>query len=90
MTAFDAVLLRAVQSAQDGSVSMCFGRVKAVTGNTITVNVSGVDVPNVPVISSYNATAGEWAWCLRQGTLLVAIGCTKGTVNDEVKGSPDA
>jgi hypothetical protein len=90
MNAFDAVLSRAVQAAQEGSVSMCFSRVKAVSGNTITVNVGGVDVPRVPVLKQYNATVGEWAWCLRQGTLLVAIGCTNGTVNDELKGSPDA
>jgi hypothetical protein len=89
MTPFDAVMSRAVQSAHDSSVSMCFGRVKAVTGNTITVNVGGVDVPNVPAMKQYTASVGEWAWCLRQGTLLVAIGCSKGIVNDERKGPPD-
>lgn len=90
MKALDEVLLRAVSEAREGSVTLEFGRVKAVAGNKITVTLGGVDVPGVPVMKSYNAAVGEWAWCLRQGTLLVAIGCTNGTVGDVAKGSPDA
>ena len=90
MLSVDALVSRAVQQATENSLTIVFGRVKAITGRTLTVQIGGVDVPGVPRMKSYNAALGEWAWCLRQGTLLVAIGCTDGAVNDILKGIPDA
>lgn len=89
MNSLDVAVDRAVQAATEGAVTLAFGRVQAVQGRTATINLGGVDVPGVPVMKSYNAAAGDWAWCLRQGTLLIAIGCTNGTVNDEMKGPQD-
>jgi len=86
MNPWDVLVARSVATAQQGSVSLEFGRVKAVAGSKATVTLGGVDIPGVPVMKQYNATAGDWAWCLRQGTLLVVIGCTNGKVNDDWKG----
>jgi hypothetical protein len=90
MNALDQVMLRSVQQAQESSVTLLFGRIKVAGTRTVTVTLNGVDVPKVPVMKSYNAAVGDWAWLLRQGTLLIAIGCTNGAVNDELKGSPNA
>jgi hypothetical protein len=85
---FDEVLLRSVQDATQNTLTIQFGRVKTVGEKSLTVTIGGVDVPGVAYPTSYNAKQGEWAWLLRQGTLLVAIGATRGTVNAEVKGNP--
>ena len=90
MNPWDALLARSVSAATEGSVTLEFGRITAVNGARATVRVGAVDVPGVPVMKPYNAATGDWAWMLRQGTLLVVIGCTNGTVNDELKGAPDA
>lgn len=80
MNAVDTIMGRSVEQAQQGVVSLRFGRVKQVTGDTVTVTLGGIDVPNVSVLSSYTPKANDWAWLLRQGSLLVAIGCSKGNV----------
>lgn len=85
MSALDELLSRSVEAANDGSCVLRFGRVEAVGDGTVTVALGGVPIPEIPCISSYNPSAGDWAWLLRQGSLLVAIGCSKGTVNDERK-----
>lgn len=85
MSTVDTIIGRSVEQAQQGVVSLRFGRVKAITGDTITVNLGGTDVPNVAVLSSYTPKANDWAWLLRQESLLVAVGCSKGAVNLEDK-----
>lgn len=89
MNTWDALMQRSIQGAHGLSASLEFGRVKSAGGGKATITLGGVDVPGVPVAKQYNAVAGDWAWCLRQGTLLVVIGCTNGTVGDEMKGTSD-
>ena len=83
MNLFDTVIQRSVEEAEDSLVSLRFGAVVAVTGATITVELVGVNVTGVAVLSSYNPKVGDRAWLLNQGSLLVAIGCTKSTTEGE-------
>lgn len=82
MNLADTIVAKSVEQAQDGVVSLRFGRVKSVEGDTVTVNLAGVDVPGVATLSSYSPKAGDWAWLLRQGSLLVAVGASKGSVSE--------
>ncbi len=82
MNVFDTVLERSLELSDSTLVSLRFGRVKALSGNTVTVTLAGVDIPGVACLSSYVPKAGDWAWLLQQGSLLVAIGSSKGTVNE--------
>jgi hypothetical protein len=83
---FDTVIQRSVEEAEDALVSLRFGTVKAVTGSTLTVELVGTNVAGVAVLSSYTPKVGDRAWLLNQGSLLVAIGCTKFTT----EGAQDA
>lgn len=74
----DALIERSMQKAIEGSASMRFGEVKAVDGTakTLTVNLGGVDIANIPYMKQYTPTVGDQAWLLYQGSILVAIGCS--------------
>lgn len=81
----DTIVAKSVEQAQENVVTLRFGRVVDVTGDTVTVSLSGADVFGVACLSSYVPKKGDWAWLLRQGSLLVAVGSSKGTVNEGVK-----
>jgi len=79
MNLMDTVIQQAVDRAQDSLVSLRFGPVTAVNGATVTVDLAGTKVSGVAVLSSYSPKVGDRAWLLNQGSLLVAVGCTKVT-----------
>lgn len=85
MNVFDEAISRAVQASTEGSLTLEFGRVKSYTNGRATLRLGDVDVPGVPVMKQYNPQQGDWAWVLRQGTLLVVIGCTAWTVSQTTK-----
>ena len=74
----DALMTRAAQKAIENSASMRFADVTAVdtTAKTLTVDLAGVSVANVPYMKQYSPTVGDRAWLLYQGSILVAIGCS--------------
>jgi hypothetical protein len=77
MNMVDTIISRSVERTQEGVVSLRFGMVTAVSGATITVNLGDVNVPGVSCLSSYTPKVNDRAWLLNQGSLLVAVGCTK-------------
>lgn len=74
----DALMLGAAQKAIGNSAVMRFADVTAVdtTAKTLTVDLAGVSVANVPYMKQYAPTVGDRAWLLNQGSILVAIGCS--------------
>lgn len=78
---FDAVLASARDGASFNNTTLRFGAVVAVTGATATIHLAGEDIPFVPVMRGVNAQVGDWAWMLHQGSLLVVIGVTDGSVS---------
>lgn len=73
----DTIVARSVERAQEGVVSLRFGKVTAVSGASITVELGDIAVPGVACLSSYTPKVNDRAWLLNQGSLLVAVGCTK-------------
>lgn len=82
MNTVDTIVQRSVEKAQDGVVTLRFGRVTAISGDTITVDLAGTAVPGISCLSTYSPKQGDWAWLLNQGSLLVAVGASKGVVNE--------
>lgn len=74
----DALMQQAVTKAIDEAAEMRFANVTAVnaTAKTLTVDLAGVLVANVPYMKQYSPQIGERAWLLYQGSILVAIGCS--------------
>ena len=83
MNMVDTIITRSVERAQEGVVSLRFGRVVAVSGATVTVNLGDVNVAGVSCLSSYAPKVNDRAWLLNQGSLLVAVGCTKTTTGGD-------
>jgi hypothetical protein len=83
MNMVDTIVARSVERAQEGVVSLRFGSVVAVDGATITVDFAGTKVPGVACLQSYTPKQGDRAWLLSQGSLLVAVGCTKTTTEGD-------
>lgn len=77
MNMVDTLIARSVERAQEGVVSLRFGKVTAVSGATITVDLGGTPVAGVACLSSYAPKVNDRAWLLNQGSVLVAVGCTK-------------
>ena len=77
---FDAVMASARDSASFNNTTLRFGSVIAVNGASATVHLAGEDIPFVPVMRGVNPQVGDWAWMLHQGSLLVVIGVTDGSV----------
>ena len=77
---FDAVMASARDSASFNNTTLRFGSVLAVNGASATVHLAGEDIPFVPVMRGVNPHVGDWAWMLHQGSLLVVIGVTDGSV----------
>ena len=84
MNMVDTLIARSVERAQEGVVSLRFGRVTAVAGDTITVDLGNVAVPGVSFLSSYSRQVDDRAWLLNPGSLLVAVGCTKTAMEGEL------
>ena len=75
MRASDHIIAEAVRKAQDSTAVVRFADVVAVAGRTITVDLGGVNVPDIPCLGSYtNPTVGQRAWLLMQGSTLTAMG----------------
>lgn len=74
----DALIERAMTKAIEGSASLRFAEVTAVntTNKTLTVDLAGASIANVPYMKQYTPTIGDQAWLLYQGSILVAIGCS--------------
>lgn len=77
---FDAVLASARDGASFNNTTLRFGSVVAVDGASATVHLAGEDIPFVPVMRGVNPQVSDWAWMLHQGSLLVIIGVTDGSV----------
>lgn len=82
MNLSDTIVQRSVDKAQEGVVTLRFGRVKSAANGSIVVLLAGVEVSGVACLSSYIPKPNDWAWLLKQGSLLVAVGCSQGTVNE--------
>ena len=76
MRSADKIIDAAVGKAVTMAVTLRFGKVTAVTGRTVTVDLDGTSVPGVACMKSYTPTVGDRAWLLYQGSTLVAVGCT--------------
>ena len=74
MKSADIILATAQRAAMNDAVTLRFAEVTAVAAKHITVDLDGIDVPNVPFLKSYTPTVGDRAWLLYQGTTLVALG----------------
>lgn len=74
MRSVDKIIDAAVSKSVTISVNLRFGKVTAVTGRTVTVDLDGTSVPGVACMKSYTPTVGDRAWLLYQGSTLVAIG----------------
>ena len=74
----DALIESAAQKAIESSASMRFADVLAVdtTAKTLTVDLAGESIANIPYMKQYTPTVGDRAWLLYQGSILVAIGCS--------------
>lgn len=83
MNMIDTLIARSVERAQEGVVSLRFGKVTAVSGATVTVLLGDTAVPGVACLSSYAPKVNDRAWLLNQGSLLVAVGCTKTATEGE-------
>lgn len=74
----DALVERAAQKAVESSASIRFADVTAVntTAKTLTVDLAGVSVANIPYMKQYTPAVNDRAWLMYQGSILVAIGCS--------------
>lgn len=78
---YDAVLRAAVDEATSQSVTLRFGTVYSVNGDTVTVDLGGTLCRNIPIMRAFGvatptANVGDRAWLLHQGALMVCIGTT--------------
>ena len=75
MRSADAIISTAVQAAKEDTAVLRFADVTAVVAGKLTVTLDGVSIAGIPVMASYaSPTAGDRAWIIKQGSVLVAIG----------------